>query len=62
MMTLFCECNSKWIFSTKADESEQIMRSESPFLEDIECPECCFYKWYNPQHENMMHDLKEMNS
>lgn len=65
-MKKFCECNSKWItglcFDTRGLCVQITLSSRHTNDFPEICPQCQFYKWYNPQYENMMYDLKGMNS
>lgn len=58
-MELFCECNSEWIVcdDKNRDIVDRIVMTE----QNIQCYSCRLYKWHDADHENMMHDLKEMN-
>lgn len=57
--TLFCECNSEWI--TGYTELRQTQKDFQVCHGYGQCPTCLFNKWLNPQYENHMFDLKEMN-
>lgn len=62
-MTKFCECNSEWRLRPAwpvITRSDQLTLDETPVGSEL-CEFCFFAKWYNPQYENMMFDLKRMN-
>jgi len=61
-MKLFCQCNSTWIV-TPGYESRQINGTGTIERKTFGmCPECGYYFWIEADYENMMHDLREMNS
>ena len=59
-MKLFCECTMPDVevdYEAYTDSCIQYQDSGLAF-----CPECSDYCWFNPQYENMMFDLRSMNT
>ena len=59
-MKLFCECNSRWD-RTEIGAPTHIRRQKLDMPAN-ECLKCGMCKWYEADRENMMFDLKSMNS
>lgn len=65
MMTLFCGCTSRfptdsYVDVIHGDVNCGYVTDESAGGEY--CHKCDLFYWIDPWHENMMHDLREMNS
>ncbi len=56
-MKLFCECNSEWDDMGQVGLSCRLNCLGLPL-----CDGCCLYPWHDADYENMMFDLREMNS
>ena len=62
-MKLFCNCNSKWITSLSPNASRQLVGPETRTGHTLGgCPTCGLRYWIEADYENMMHDLKSMNT
>lgn len=62
---LFCRCDQKYYANYELGvhvclDASLIDRPSNKKLH--KCPVCFYYPWFDPNYENMMHDLKEMNS
>lgn len=59
-MKLFCRCNCTWEIDyapAYLSAFQYVLVTEIPDM----CLKCDTYYWYNPQYENMLFDLREMN-
>lgn len=61
-MKLFCNCNSEWYIDWSELNTEQLMLGECRNGKNISCKNCDYDFWYNADYENMMFDLKYMNT
>lgn len=62
-MKLFCECNSEWVIWWH-DKTNRLVTGAgtSRKVSFGLCRMCDFFFWIDADYENMMHDLKAMNS
>lgn len=63
-MKLFCNCNSNWIISIddKCTTRQIVTDMFQKGISARECEKCTYNPWIDADYENMMHDLKQMNS
>lgn len=58
-MKLFCDCNSDWINGNNRQVTGTGSRER---ISLGQCGKCGYMRWYDADYENMMHDLRRMNS
>ena len=65
-MTKFCDCNSEWDLSyywhMQKDQIDRKLLTRKQVLTMGNCYVCDLSFWNDADYENMMFDLKEMNS
>jgi len=61
-MLRMCNCNSEFISNSDYWIHLQIMGSECQIKQSEYCDDCGNYTWFDADYENMMFDLKNMNS
>jgi hypothetical protein len=68
-MNKFCGCNSEWEFQGFKDGSAYLIQlNYTPEFTDVNysnvllCHKCGYWRWYDVYYENMMYDLRSMNS
>lgn len=66
-MKLFCLCTIEWVIDFEPKSNRQIQANYTKDAAKSDknqqyCLECGYWKWYDADYENMMFDLRSMNS
>ena len=65
--TILCGCKPEWVSPTEIIIGEVRTQLDHQFINDGSefdsiCPKCGFYYQFNPLYENMLYDLRSMNT